>query len=203
MDDMPLKRVEDIDRCALCGGRCCKRAPGHFVPEDLKRWGDLTTDVVIRLLETGVASVDCGLIGVMNTKVAPILTLAARGLNQPMLDFAHCSIRCVHLQDSGCAFPLEERPFECAVITPNSLECKLPGDIHMEFFWLEHQGILREVVEKISDRLWLEEVHCQIVNSKRTDLKIRGARRLIAERGLAETATETDYIAKMTKAIPF
>jgi hypothetical protein len=73
----------------------------------------------------------------------------------------------------------------------------------MEFFWLDHQSVLREAVELISDGPWLEEVRRQIVDSKRTDLKIQGARRLIAERGLADTALETDHIAKMTIAIPF
>lgn len=197
-----LERTEDIDRCAHCGGRCCKLAPGHFVPDDFGQWGGVTVDVVVKLLATGVASMDCGLVGTPNSRLAPILMPAARGLNQPEIDFFHCSVRCAHLQNKGCAFPLNERPYECAVIVPNDRDCALPDDLHMEFFWLSCQTVLREAVERISSSPWLDELCRQLADPKRSDLKIQGARRLVAKWGLADSTLEIDYIAETARAIP-
>jgi hypothetical protein len=203
MDKTSIERVEDIGRCAVCGGRCCKTAPGRFVPDDLEQWGGIQVDSVVALLATETAAIDCGLVGSMNSKMAPILMLAARGLNRPELDFLHGPMRCTHLTANGCSFPLDKRPFECAVIVPSDSDCRLPDDLHMEFFWLECQSVLREATERVSGRSWLDEVCRQIDNPKRTDPKIQGARRLVAMRGLANTALETDRIAEMARVIPY
>jgi hypothetical protein len=72
----------------------------------------------------------------------------------------------------------------------------------MESFWLGHQNVLREAVRQKCGTPWMVEVRRQLADSRRSDLKIQGARRLIAERGLAETETDIALIATMAVMTP-
>jgi hypothetical protein len=172
-------------------------APGRYAPEDFERCGGLTVALVVELLAGGVASIDCGLVGALNSRVAPQLVLAARGLNQPEVDFFHGSLRCVHLRSDGCAFLLEDRPLECALIVPDARECALPEALRMERFWVGQQEVLREAVQERCGVSWLMELHRQLDDRRRNDSKIRGARNLIAARGLAESTADIALIAEM------
>jgi hypothetical protein len=73
----------------------------------------------------------------------------------------------------------------------------------MEDRWTAHQEVLRDVVEKVSGRAWLEELASQIDDPRRGDDFVKGARKLIAERGLATTPADIALIADMAKALPF
>ena len=199
-----MDRVEDIPICASCGGRCCKTTPGRFAPEDLSEPdGTVRPDTVFRLLGDGIAAVTVGLVGALNSKLAPVFTLAARGLNEQALSLCLDTARCVHLSSHGCLFELGKRPLECAAIVPSLSQCKLPGKTRMEDYWLGHQETLRSVVESQAGRAWHDELMAQIFNPRRKDAFAKGARQLIERRGLALEPHDIRMIAEMAMALPF
>jgi Fe-S-cluster containining protein len=199
-----LDRVEDISICTNCGGRCCKTAPGRFAPDDLLMlYGAVQTKTVSMMLDDGIAAITLGLVGALNSRLAPIFTLAARGLNEPSLCLCLDTARCTHLGSSGCSFELDKRPLECAAIIPSTSQCKLPGKTKMEDYWVPHQETLRKVVEYRAGKPWHDELKGQVFDLKRNDSYAKGARRLIEQRGLALEPDDIRKIADMAKALPF
>jgi hypothetical protein len=155
------------------------------------------------MLEDETAAVTCGLVGALNSRVAPIFTLSARGTGKPALCLCLGDAWCKHLRSTGCVFTLADRPFECAAIVPSTGECKMPGSLRMEDKWAPYQHVMRMVVEQIAERSWLEELTDQINNPKRSDTFVQGARKLIAKRGLATDPADIARIADMAKSLPF
>jgi hypothetical protein len=156
-----------------------------------------------KLLDENIAALTCGLVGALNSRLAPIFTLSARGMGKPALCLCLGDIRCVHLASTGCSFSLEGRPFECAAIVPSTIECKMPSDIKMEDLWVPYQELLRTIIEEYAQRPWLEELEAQIYDPRRSDAFAKGAQNLINGRGLASDPADVTLIADMARSLPF
>ena len=202
VDNRTSLQVEDVELCKSCGGLCCQISPGRFSPDDLERFGGCTVEVIDKLLDEGVAAIRGALVCVMNSQMAPMLLLAAQGVDRPAIDLFRDNFRCVHLTSTGCAYSLDERPFECAAIVPDKAECKLPDTIHMEDLWVDQQDILWEIVNRRSGRHWLEEFKAQLYDPKRSDSHIRNFRDIVNTRGICATEYEIKFVIQVVRSIP-
>lgn len=199
-----MERVEALDLCAKCGGYCCSNFPGKFSPDDLAPSGSLTEQAINDALDTGLAVVYTSFTNVEGSKVAPIFTLAARGVERPPLSLCHDATRCAHLEGDRCKFPLESRPYECAMMVPaESVSCcGIPDDLLIEPLWVDYQELLREVIEKRSGRPWCQELISQAQARRNTDGYAYGAWSLITSIGITDSSTEADaVIAKWLKSL--
>ena len=191
-----MERIEELDYCARCGGLCCLHAPGRFCPDDLAPSGCLDEKVVNDALDTGLAIIGTSFTNLEGSKTAPIFTLCARGIDREPLSLCHAPSCCAHLENDRCLFPLEKRPYECAVMVPASSisRCGLPDDAVVEPMWVEHQDLLRTVIENRSGRCWREELLRQIESRWRLDAYANGAWSLITSIGLANDSSEAETI---------
>jgi hypothetical protein len=195
-EDRLVERVEDLNLCARCGGLCCKRAPGRYSPDDFADEGGVSVAVITRALEGGNASINTSFITVPGRKVAPLFTVAARGVRKPELSLCDGEMKCARVSSSGCDIELDERPFECAAMVPHTqiAQCLLPDGMTMEELWIPYQDILREVIEQWSQKKWFDELHEHIFTLRGYDAYKTGARELINAIGMASDPREIDQI---------
>lgn len=191
-----MERVEVLDLCAKCGGFCCLHVPGRFCPDELATSEYLSEQDVNDALDAGIAVVYTSFAALEGNKVAPIFTLAARGTERPPLSLCHDAIRCAHLDGDRCKFPLDSRPYECAMMVPaeDVSSCGLPDDMLVEPLWVDYQELLRRVIRKRAGQSWRKELMDQIESRRNIDNYARGAWTLIDAEGLAGTSTEADTI---------
>ena len=201
-DSYDRQQVEDAKLCSACGGRCCKLAPGRFSPHDLDRFGGCTAEVVNDLLDQGVAAITGALVNAMDSRLAPVLILAAQGIDRPAIDLFRENIRCGSLLSTGCPYTLDERPYECAAIVPSTVECKMPGTVHMEDLWVEHQEALREVVSRRTGHRWLEEFNAQLYDRTNNNAIIQRSRNLVDRLGMATDEADIQLIIELAKSLP-
>ena len=192
-----MERVESLAYCSKCGGLCCINAPGRFSPDDLVdglRLG--TPEGVEKALDSGLAVIYSSFFNAPSSKVAPIFTLGARGKGRPQLSLCHQPARCAHLDKDHCRFALELRPFECAVMVPNEqvARCGLPEGVVMELLWVDHQELLRAVIEERSGQTWRNELLRQAATRWTEDSYAQGAWEMIKALGLAGSSAEADQI---------
>jgi hypothetical protein len=193
-----MERIEDQALCALCGGLCCQRAPGRFSPDDFMEGDEPLSPAVRAALDDGFAAVYTSFVTVGSKKIAPLFTVASRGVRKPVLSLCDSESWCVRLTMDGCTLPLEERPFECAMMVPNrniSL-CALPGGMTMEQLWIPYQNILRALIEQYAGRPWFQELSAQIQDPEKSDPYTAGVRELTDAIGLAFHERELDEIAR-------
>jgi len=201
-DGYDRQQVEDVELCSSCGGRCCKLTPGRFSPYDLDRFGGCTVSVVDELLNQGLATITGSLVNAWNSQLAPVLILAAQGVDRPAIDLFRENVCCVSLQSTGCLYSLEERPYECAAIIPSTVECKMPDSVHMEDFWVEHQEVLREVVHRQTGRSWVEEFNAQLYDGKCNNAIVQRSRSLVERLGMATSDNDIQLIIELAKSLP-
>ncbi|MCL1797835.1 MAG: hypothetical protein FWG24_05960 [Eggerthellaceae bacterium] len=191
-----MKRVEASEFCVACKGYCCLHAPGKFAPEDFAPLGALDGQVIHDALDSGRAVMYTSFTNIEGSEAAPIFTLAARGIDREPLSLCHEALTCAHLEGDSCTYTLEERPLECAALVPskNFPYCMLPDDMIIEPLWVEHQGLLREVIEQRCGRSWREELLAQMDERRHMDAYAAGAFELVCMAGLAESSSRVDAI---------
>ena len=199
-----MERVEALDLCAKCGGYCCLHIPGRFSPDDLASSGRLSEKDINDALDAGIATIYTSFAAIEGYKAAPIFTLATRGEGRPPLSLCHDATRCVHLKGKSCKFPLDERPYECAMMVPaeDASLCRLPDGVIIEPLWVEYQMLLRKVIEKRTGRSWAQELENQLETRRATDSYANGAWTLISYIGMAGNSKEADItIAKWLESL--
>ena len=191
-----MERVEALDLCAKCGGYCCLNVPGKFIPDDLAPGGRLDEQIVDEALDSGLAVIYTSFTSADGCRLAPIFTLATRGVGRPPLSLCHEATRCAHLRGDRCAYPLEKRPYECAVMVPseNISQCGMPNDELIEPYWVEYQELLRNIIERRSGRSWYRELMGQAEERRQIDGYAYGAYSIIQSLGLALSSQEADTI---------
>jgi len=202
MDRESAQRVEDLDLCARCGGRCCKESPGRFAPTDFERSGDFDISRVENLLHEGRASIVIGLIKALNSPMAPIFMLKYRGKGKGELEFFCSDVECIGLTAQGCSFSLDERPFECAAIVPSPEGCcTLPGDLHMEDLWAPYQDALHVLITNRAGCEWFEEFNRQLADKRNRSSFKQEVQNLIQKYGLTTSTSEISLIADLARSL--
>lgn len=196
-----MKRVEDAGLCAQCGGLCCLSAPGGFSPDDLTESGVLNASEINAALDSGVAIISTSFVNIEGHRAAPLLKINARGIGRGPLSLCHMPSQCAHLHGNHCAFLLEERPYECAVMVPHRdiSRCGMHDGMPAEVLWVGHQGLLREVVSLRAGRPWFDELLAQMHSQLQVDEYAYGAWRLVQTIGLADNDPEIDSIVAAWK----
>ena len=115
--------------CAKCGGKCCKRLPGFFYPQQL---GETDEEVQIKLtemLKTGRYSIDrwegdpCDHEWDDPNQVPYVFMIRPRGLGKEIFDDPFCEETiCLFLGPKGCELAESDRPMNCQLLEPRSDE---------------------------------------------------------------------------------
>ncbi|MBA7525328.1 hypothetical protein ES705_17479 [subsurface metagenome] len=105
--------------CEECGGKCCKKLPGGYSPEDIKR---LFSAKSLRLsvkkaLETKRIAIDWW----EDDPPLYFLRPATKGKEGIIYD-PSWGDKCTFLMSDGCSLPKEERPEVCRKLEPKSKE---------------------------------------------------------------------------------
>ena len=94
---------ENLSICSLCKGKCCKRSPGMFSPDQVKK--ELESIEQSRSIPEGFR----------------VSTRFGRGLSYYhglAPDTSDTTGWCINLTESGCRLSWEERPTECKILIP-------------------------------------------------------------------------------------
>lgn len=126
------------DICGPCGGKCCKRSPGSYLPSDFSGYEEfremaLNKKVLINHWE-GYGDWDA-----TNYRpgwfVQPALkTPYSESLFQP-----HWGGECSNLTLEGCSLPADKMPYQCRKLVPSKdNKCK-PEDASHDNYWVATQ----------------------------------------------------------------
>jgi hypothetical protein len=196
-----LDRVEDVEFCTRCGGRCCKTSPGRFAPTDCVGPDGFDIALVQNLIEDGKASVAVGLVRALGSRLAPVFTLKHRGSKRGALEFFSSDTTCAALREQGCSYALDGRPFECAAIVPSATKCTLPGNLQMEDLWAPHQTMLYTLIAGYAGCEWQQEFDRQL-NDKRNKSPFKlNAQKQINTYGITMSVSEISLIADLARSI--
>ena len=195
----PASRVEDLELCAKCGGRCCKTSPGRFAPSDFQGSQGFEPTGIEALLDKGSASIVVGFVSALNSPLAPIFMVKHRGRGKGELEFFCGDVECNVLTPQGCPHSLDERPFECAAIVPSSGNCILPDDLQMEDLWAPYQSFLRVLIANRAGCDWTEEFNRQLADKRTTSPFKREVQELIKKFGLTTSIAEISLIADIAR----
>ncbi len=145
------ERIENVEVCAKCRGRCCRRAPCHYSPNDLD---DLSYDGIKNfIMEKGYVSIikirqfdyydefiDQPFYYILRIRKigAPVsVRMEKRGYGSP----------CMLLTPDGCKLPYEERPRGARMLVPDKNgRCKQKYDLEECIHsWRPYQKTLRKL----------------------------------------------------------
>lgn len=157
---MDIARNENFEKCAACGGRCCKRMGCHTHPDDIiRRYGEISKETIIKALKSGEFSADCWDGDARDDNNMPVPEdeykcecwfIRARHIGGKAVDRSYGGI-CVNLTKHGCKFSWDDRPAGGRALVPLAGEgygChetsfdKVPGVIS----WLPYSDMIEEIV---------------------------------------------------------
>ena len=141
---MKLQVLEFVsDKCAPCGGKCCKSYPGTAIPKD---FGDSREEVirkVRKLVVEGDWTLDCW----EEDRQAPrtlFVRPATVGAEKYTFDASYGG-RCTFLNDEfGCVLARKEMPSQCRSLDPDN-GCKGMGKLEAALAWEDYQDFLRNL----------------------------------------------------------
>lgn len=147
MDDRGITPdVLDHDTCNKCGGICCKHMGCHFAPTDLK---ELSYEAVLSfMLKSKCVSIDWWE-PTEEFGNQRVYFLRARNKRSDMIDPAWHGECVLFDEDKGCLIEDAYRPKGGLMLIPSDEQCDLKyTKLDCAKDWLEHQDILKEIVEK-------------------------------------------------------
>lgn len=107
---------ENKEICSKCEGRCCKRAPGVFHPDDFAQ-GPMR-ETILAGLSAGLYQIDWWEADVPQYYLRPAIK------ERPGFFNGSWGGPCVLLDDNGCTISFESRPRGCRDLTPDTtFEC--------------------------------------------------------------------------------
>lgn len=119
--DVHVPNNEHARACATCGGKCCLRMPGIYLPEDFGSSPEEVEETVRRLAGEGMVQVDWLEGEDPSFYVRPTaIDERVNSIHSPTWGG-----RCVNLTDAGCSLQFRERPHGCRRLIPNA---ESPGD---------------------------------------------------------------------------
>jgi Fe-S-cluster containining protein len=129
--------------CKICKGKCCKRSAGVYLPTELT----ITKEAILNLLQKGKHAID------KDDSTATIYFIRPRHVNKDSIDFSWEGT-CIHLTDTGCSLPQEQKPYQCRTLVPDVIGCYYPDDSNGTFYEMvkiwsskQYQKILKEVLK--------------------------------------------------------
>jgi Fe-S-cluster containining protein len=111
---MITRDFKPIAYCAVCGGECCKRMPGSYVPADIL----CVFGSVKAALKSGRVAID----RVEGMTPLYFMRPAIKGQEGKVADYSWGG-ECTNLTTSGCCLPHENKPYFCRLLKPGKRKC--------------------------------------------------------------------------------
>jgi hypothetical protein len=96
--------------CKGCGGLCCQRCAGSYIPSDFKE--PITVEFIVSLLQTGKVAIDWW------EQENPIYYLRPRHVDEPAIKGSWGGTCVNWTRENGCSLPETERPYQCRMLVP-------------------------------------------------------------------------------------
>lgn len=96
--------------CAACGGDCCQRMAGQYVPEDFKQ--EITAEFILSILQTGKFAIDWWEGDDQPHYIRP------RHVGEPAVKGSWGGVCVNWSKESGCSLSEEDRPTGCKKLVP-------------------------------------------------------------------------------------
>ena len=150
-----IKKIEDINVCKQCGGRCCKKCGCDYSALDFE---DLSYNAICELLSKGkvsiVSMVSFNKLSNGKTLANLFLYLRARNVDRDVIDLISVKTRCSQLTDSGCSYTYDDRPSGGKNLVPVPNGKCYPADDQFKLVetWAPYQNVLRKVVKRYTGK---------------------------------------------------
>lgn len=156
--------MEDKQICKVCGGVCCKRAPGAYHPNDMLKFGKSIGSGIVAAILSGEIAIDW-YIGDPRKDVQKwcgfdrVFYLRPRHKGHVALYDPSCAKGpdCIFLSKDGCNLKHDNRPKQCIDLDPK--KCDKPKEIYDRYitkrdiaiWWIEYQGVISEAAEQAGE----------------------------------------------------
>lgn len=149
------EKIEDINICKQCGGRCCKKCGCDYSALD---FDDLSYKTICEFLSEGKISV----VSMVSfdrlsngKKIANLfLYLRARNVDRDVVDLISVKTRCSQLTEIGCSYTYDDRPTGGKNLVPVEGGKCYPAEDQFELVktWQPYQNVLRKVVKRYTGK---------------------------------------------------
>lgn len=107
-DEKMMKEYLPTELCKNCGGKCCKKIPAPYLPSDIRRiFGDIE-----KAVKSGMVAIDWW------EGDNPLYFMRPKTIKTDDLYDPSWGGQCIHLTETGCALPRNQRPHHCKTPEP-------------------------------------------------------------------------------------
>ena len=151
-----MKGNFNYNMCKSCGGKCCTKFSGSYIPSDFKE--PITVDFIINLLLSGKYAIDdwIGDAKELN-KYANTYYIRPRHVDEAAVIGSRGGICVNWTKDNGCSLSEEDRPFQCRMLEPiledGEHVCSIPKEAKSSkqdcaATWYDYQNLIERAMEK-------------------------------------------------------
>lgn len=135
--------------CKSCGGKCCQRLAGTYLPDDFKE--PITTEFILSLLHSGKFAID------WYEGNNAMYYIRPRHIHEGAICGSWGGTCINWSKESGCSLQENERPYQCRKLIPEIYEgdyscITLPKDKatkrDMAYSWEPYQSIINEAMNQ-------------------------------------------------------
>ena len=108
--------------CKLCGGECCQKMAGSYIPKDFNE--PITVEFIISLLDTGKYAIDWWEGDAKGNDLEQTYYLRARHKNENAICGSWGGVCVNWTNEKGCVLNENERPYQCRKLIPNYINGK-------------------------------------------------------------------------------
>ncbi len=138
---MQLVVIQNKELCGACGGRCCKQAPGLYIPSD---FGETEDEIFENL----------------HFKLNNRQVTTREGVPTPRAKHGNYG-QCNHLTNEGCALG-DEKPSQCKALNPGKKDY-----VELETIKKSGEGLLCSMTKGMNDsdieEMWNESTAYQLI----------------------------------------
>lgn len=154
-------KTTNYELCAKCGGACCKRHPGSYIPGDFD--DNITVDFIYQLLYNRTIIIERA---IMTNNDKNIIGVRPRSIKDPkdsyFTDMSYSNKTCSNWNaDTGCSLDYASRPYQCRMLVPEvnrkgAYVCSYrPQDgltvKDISNLWHNYKDILEEALRKLDN----------------------------------------------------
>lgn len=143
---------ENKQICSKCGGKCCKSYAGAYHPSDFGE--NLNIEYIEKLLtKRNDISIDCFENPSDGNKYGYFLR--PRHVGGDIVDMSW-GAPCIHLTETGCELPFDERPYGCRKLDPKN--CSETNKEENYLWWKKYWKELDTLRETYDDGKFTGEI---------------------------------------------
>ena len=140
--------------CKLCGGKCCQRYAGSYIPSNFKH--SITKEFIISLLNNGRFTIDWWEGDAKDGNLSVTYYLRPKHKGGSVIEGSWGGVCINWTKENWCSLKENERPHGCKMIIPNykngKTNCRTliedkAGKMDGAIAWYEFQNIINEAIE--------------------------------------------------------